>query len=168
MTNTITRQEVEDFLFAESDLLDSWQLDEWLKMWASGGDLSYQVGPTGEDDVEEVGPDTMLYLVADDRFMLEQRIIRLKKPTAHAESPRSKTRHFYTNVRILEEDGHLAQVECNLLVSRSKRDSDGVAMYPAKVLIGFEREDGNLKLRRKKFILDLERLANPGTLTIIL
>jgi p-cumate 2,3-dioxygenase subunit beta len=29
----ITRAEVEDFLFAEADLLDGWQLNEWLALF---------------------------------------------------------------------------------------------------------------------------------------
>ena len=32
MTNAVSRAEVEDLLYHEADLLDSWKLDDWLAL----------------------------------------------------------------------------------------------------------------------------------------
>jgi p-cumate 2,3-dioxygenase beta subunit len=42
--NNSLRQEVEDFLFREAELLDNWQLDEWLALFTE--DARYVVPAT--------------------------------------------------------------------------------------------------------------------------
>ena len=75
--------------------IDRWKLDEWLALYTL--DCRYEISPTGKADAAELSPETSLFLVADNRFRLEQRVIRLNKPTAHAEYPHSKVRHIVSN-----------------------------------------------------------------------
>jgi p-cumate 2,3-dioxygenase beta subunit len=86
----LTRIQIEDFIYREAALLDEWKLDDWLAMYTA--DCRYEIGPTGKPDAARLSPETSLFLVADNRFRLEQRVIRLKKPTAHAEYPHSRSR----------------------------------------------------------------------------
>ena len=79
----IARTDVEDFLFAEAELLDEWRLPEWLELFTD--DAIYYVPAT--DLAVDASPDNNLFYVADDRFRLSERVKRLMKRTAHAEFP---------------------------------------------------------------------------------
>ena len=39
--HSLTRSDIEDFLFAEADLLDQWRLPEWLTLFTD--DAKYEV-----------------------------------------------------------------------------------------------------------------------------
>ena len=106
----ISRTLVEDFLYREADCLDRWALEEWLALWADTGEISYVVAPTGEPDVAELEPSTAMFLIADDRYRLQQRVIRMGKKTFHSEYRPSRTRHMYSNVRLLRQTDETVDV----------------------------------------------------------
>ncbi len=168
--NLLTRLRVEDFLYAEADLLDHWQLDEWLALYTD--DCRYQVGPTGKADAESLSPATTLFLIADDRFRLEQRVIRMKKPTAHAEYPHSRTRHLYSNVRVTQREGSTIHVGLNFLTLRTAK---GITQqYPGSMRMELREIaaegpiTGQFRVAYKCSILDLDALVPQGKVTIFL
>ena len=164
----LTRLQVEDFLYHEAELLDRWALDEWLALCT--GDCRYIVGPTGKADAAELSPETSLFLIADNRFRLEQRVIRMKKPTAHAEYPHSRTRHLYSNVRVLEDDGETLQVAVNFSTYRSAKhiiqNYFGSIRYTLKA--SGKGEARTFKIDTKRITLDLDSLVPHGKVTIFL
>ena len=81
------RFEVEEFLYHEADLLDRWELEAWLDLFAPG-DCEYSVPPTDRPDAD---PRQHTFLIHDDRFLLTQRVKSLLTKTAHAEWPHSRT-----------------------------------------------------------------------------
>src|SRR4051794_7852791 len=89
---TITRGEVEDFLYREAALLDAWQLDDWLTLLTD--DAYYRVP---SNDQPQGDPANTLFLIADDIVRIRARVRRLKDPHAHAEHPRSRTRRVISN-----------------------------------------------------------------------
>ena len=98
----VTRAEVEDFLYHEAALLDEWRLDEWQALLTD--DATYYVPP---NDQLESDHRSTLFLVADDRERIRQRVIRINDPNCHAEYPKSRTRRMISNVRIVAVDGDL-------------------------------------------------------------
>src|SRR6476659_9289621 len=98
--NQVSRQEVEDFLYEEAALLDSWRLDDWLALMTE--DAVYRVPSNDRPDAD---PRDTLFIIADDIHRIRARVARLKKKDAHAEDPRSRTRRLLTNVRIVERNG---------------------------------------------------------------
>ena len=80
--HSVSRSDVEDFLFAEADLLDQWRLPEWLTLFTD--DAKYEVPCT--DLPPDASPDTNLFYIADDRIRLGERVKRLMKRTAHVGS----------------------------------------------------------------------------------
>lgn len=162
----LSRSDVEDFLFREADCLDRWALDEWMALWAETGELSYQVTPTGEDDAAELDPDKVMFLIADDRFRLEQRIVRMKKTTFHAEYIRSRTRHLYGHVQITSQDSGTLEADFNAAVYRTKKGK--TVVYPSRVRARLIKTSSGLLMQRKRIELDLDYLANMGAMTIIL
>ena len=101
------RNDIEEFLYREAELLDTWQLDKWLALFSD--DALYHVPSIGLKP--DASPDTSLFYIADDRFRLGERVARLAKKTAHAEHPRSRTRHIVSNVLIDTQDDAGLQVE---------------------------------------------------------
>ena len=113
---SITRQQVEEFLYEEAALLDSWKLDDWLALMTE--DAVYRVPSNDRPDAD---PRDTLFIIADDIHRIRARVARLKKKDAHAEDPRSRTRRLLTNVRIVERNGATLKVEANFSVHRFRR-----------------------------------------------
>src|SRR4030081_1821272 len=112
----IARTDVEDFLFAEAELLDEWRLPEWVELFTD--DAIYYIPAT--DLAIDASPDNNLFYVADDRFRLSERVKRLMKRTANAEFPHSRTRHLVSNVRIRKQIGGDIEVSSVFITYRTK------------------------------------------------
>jgi p-cumate 2,3-dioxygenase beta subunit len=156
----VTRSEVEDFLYHEAALLDSWKLDEWLALLTE--DATYRVP---SNDRPESDPKSALFMIADDIRRIRARVTRLKDPHAHAEYPRSRTRRMISNVRIVEKNP--LRVEANFIVHRF-RSNDDVRRYVGLYRYTLVREGSALKIRSREAILDAMELASLGTVSFIL
>ena len=160
----ITRLEVEDFLYREAELLDTWQLDAWLALYTD--DCVYEVTPPGVENADIISRAEVYFLIGDDRKRLEHRVIRLKRPNAHAEAPRSKVRHIYSNVVIAEDDGEEVTAYVNFLTFRTKR---GTVEYFGRIRFELVREGaGAFRVRCKRVMMDMDNLVPQGRVSIIL
>lgn len=161
---TQTRLEVEDFISEEAAHLDAWDLNGWTGLFTK--DCVYEVTPTGAANPFALDPARTMFLIADDRERLEQRVIRLNKTGAHVEYPRSLTRHLYTNVRILSDSGTEIVATANCLVFRTKNRV--TTYYPGTIRYVLVRDGDSLLIRAKRVALDLEALIPQGKVSIIL
>lgn len=158
----LLRLEVEDLLTREADLLDRWQLDEWLTLYAE--DAHYYVPPSDVDG-DTADPDTSLFYIMDDRHRMNERVIRLKSPGAHSEQPRSKVRHLVSNV-IASRDGDIIKARASFIVSRAKDITHD--MFVGHYLYEIVEQDGAMKIARKTCVLDMEALRPHARISIIL
>jgi p-cumate 2,3-dioxygenase beta subunit len=161
-TQVASRAEVEDFLFHEADLLDSWRLDEWLKLLTD--DASYYVPPNDKPDADHR---FTLFTIADDIVRLRERVIRLKDPNCHAEYPPSRTRRFISNVRVEPSTNGDIPVAANFVVFRHRRGEPGrefIGSYRHKL----RRVGGALRIAERRAILDAEELGALGSVSFIL
>lgn len=161
---TLTRPQVEDFLFHESELLDDWLMEEWAALYTE--DALYQVTSPSCEDPVNADPANTLFLISDTIARIRGRAKRLLKPTAHAEFPRSKTRHMISNVRVLGGSDGETLTRSNFAVFRTKEDTSTI--YMGEVRHTIVEDGGTLRIRQKRCILDLNSLYNQGRLTIIL
>jgi len=153
---------VQDLLFTEAALIDSWQLDAWLELYTE--DAGYYVPPT--DVAEDATPENTLFYIADDRFRLNERVIRLNKKGCHSEFPRSRVRHLVSNVRILWEEDGVLSVDAAFIVFRSK---DGVTdTFMGHYDYRLRRDGESFKIASKKCYLDMDGLRPHGRISIIL
>lgn len=158
----ISRAAIEEFLFAEADLLDEWRLPEWLELFTD--DATYSVPAT--DVPANASPDSSLFYVADDRFRLSERVKRLMKRTAHAEFPHSRTRHLVSNVRVRSRAEAELEVSSAFITFRTK---DGVTdTYFGSNRYKLVQVERNLRIRDKRCLLDSEGLRMQGRVSIIL
>lgn len=161
----LSRAEAEDFLYLEAELLDAWLLDDWAKLYTQ--DSLYEVTSPSNSDPLNAEAGNTLFLISDRIDRIEGRAKRLMKKTAHAEFPRSKTRHLVTNVRVVGAADGGTRVRSNFCVFRTKEDNQSFYMGEVWHTI-VPGDDGSLKIKAKRAILDLNSLVNQGRLTIIL
>lgn len=162
MTMSITREAVEDFLYAEADLLDSWRLAEWLALFdpERGG---YYMPTTDHPDGDH---NTDLFLIADDMPKLRSRVEQLLSGLTWAENPRSRTRHMISNVRIRGRDGEALSVTANFVVYRMRFQNIDpyIGTYHYKLI---PRAGGAFTILERRVVLDLEALRPHGKVSFI-
>jgi p-cumate 2,3-dioxygenase beta subunit len=161
VTGTITRQQVEDFLFQEAALLDEWRLDEWLALFETGA--TYEVPTTDRPNDD---PQRSQYYVWDNYELLSARVKRLKSKHAHAENPHSRTRRLVTNVRIGELSDSSLPVQAAFLIYKI-RDGN-VDQFVGRYEHTLATNGGGLKFRKRRAVLELEVLRPGGRLSFIL
>jgi p-cumate 2,3-dioxygenase beta subunit len=158
----IGRAQVEDFLYAEAALLDSWKLDEWLSLLTE--DAVYRVP---SNDRPESDPKDALFLMADNIDRIRARVTRLKDRSAHAEYPPSRTRRLITNVRIVGREAGVLSVEANFSVHRFRRDGSH-REYVGQYRYRLRESGGALRIQRREAILGPLELGELGLVSFIL
>ena len=154
------REAVEEFLYQEAALLDEWRLDEWLALFTVDG--RYVVPTT---DLPEGNPKKELVFIDDDMVRLRARVERLKSRHGHREYPWSRTRRFISNVRIKTEGSDILAASSFLVYRfRMGETSTYVGWYEHRL----QKLNGELKIHRKKAVLDMEALREHGAVSIIL
>lgn len=161
---TVTRPEVEDFLYAEADLLDAWDYDAWLALFEHGA--RYEIPTTDYRPGSGWSPHASGSFVDDDYDLLRARVKRLESRKAHAENPPSHTHRLIGNVRLAVHSDDSLRVGASFVVHRAR---DGhfdtyVGRYQHVLAV---TEDG-FRIRLRRSILGHEHLAAGARLSFIL
>lgn len=162
MTNPITRNDIEEFLYREAALLDEWKLEQWLALFTD--DATYHVPTVGT--APDVTPDNTLFYIADDHDRLRERVVRLQKKSAHVEWPHSRTRHMVTNVLIDSREGNELVISAAFSVHRFKNGN--ADNYVGRYRYRLVADGNNLRIREKRCMLDMDALRPHGRVSIIL
>ncbi len=157
----ITRAQVEDFLFAEAELLDSWRLNEWLALFDEERG-SFYIPSTDAPDADH---NRALYLIADDMTRLRSRVRQLLSGLTWAENPPSRTNHMVTNVRIAGWEDDVLLVKANFVVYRMRFEN--IDPYIGKYHYKLIPKDGTFKILERRAVLDLEALRPHGKVSFI-
>lgn len=158
---SVSRAEVEDFLYLEAELLDDWELDKWLTLYTD--DARYVIPCTGDRNGD---PTSDLVLIDDDRVRMTARVERLNSRKAHREYPHSNLRHQLTNVRLANiSDGELA-IRSSFVVWRFRngRESSYVGTCHHRLVL----RNGELAIRSKRVELDMTALRPASDVAVIL
>jgi len=158
----ITRQRVEDFLYAEAALLDAWKLDEWLALLTD--DAVYRV-PSNDKPASD--PKDTLFTIADDIHRIRARVTRLKDKNAHAEFPPSRTRRMISNVRIVEQNATTVRAEANFIVHRFRRN-ESVRQYVGQYRYTLRIEGESFRIAAREAIIDAMELGSLASVSFIL
>ena len=151
------RREVEDFYYAEAELLDNRQFREWFTLLAD--DIRYWMPirhnalERSSDIQDEVSKPGEGFYFDDDKASLQIRVERVYARNAWAEVPPSRTRHLITNVRIKNDDGNAIEVHANFIVYRTRMETDRDIFVGERQDI-LRRANGTFQIARRTIIVD--------------
>jgi len=153
--NVLTRQEAEDFLYHEAQLLDERRLEAWLELFAEDGIFWIPITDDGDPKREP----SILY---DDGALRAARVYQLLHQPHYAQLPASRTIHYITNVQVMgaNDDGNVV-VLCNLSVTEMRPGDHQERQYGLgrqRTLAGrceyhLRERDGGWAIALKKVIL---------------
>jgi 3-phenylpropionate/cinnamic acid dioxygenase small subunit len=157
----LLRQEIEDFLFHEAELLDERRYREWLDLLAD--DIRYWMPmrrnvKLGEDEREFTRANSDVNWFDEGKDTLQKRVKQIETGIHWAEEPRSRLSHLVTNVQVQGaqpsfEAAREVSVTCRFLIYRNRVETE------TDILVG-RREDSLRRngagwlLARRKIILD--------------
>ena len=157
-----TLEQIQDFLYREAELLDEWRLLEWEALLAD--DAIYEIP---SNDCLDGTSRTSLFIIADDRERIHQRILRISSPNCHAEYPRSRTRRMISNIRISKTEGALIHVSANFVCYRFRRYQRSYT-YVGALRYVLSNISGDLKIKKRRVLLASEELGALGAVSFIL
>jgi 3-phenylpropionate/cinnamic acid dioxygenase small subunit len=123
------KQEIEEFLYQEADLLDQRRFREWLDLLAE--DLVYfmpirrNVKFGQHADKENTRQGEGISWFDEDKWTLGKRVDQILTGVHYAEEPLSRVTHMVSNVRLLDvqpsvDDPHEVTVGCRFLVFQNR------------------------------------------------
>lgn len=117
-----TQHDVEQFLYAEADLLDQHRFEEWIELFTE--DTHYWVPTrmtrTVRERGREIASEDESAFIDDDKYYLRGRVRRYSSGVSWSEEPPSRTRRLITNVRVRAKDSGELDVTSNFYVYRSR------------------------------------------------
>jgi 3-phenylpropionate/cinnamic acid dioxygenase small subunit len=161
VTRVLLKQEIEDFLYREADLLDERRYDEWLALLAE--DVRYWMPMRRNvkvDDLEREftreGRDISWF--DEGKETLTRRVRQIQTGIHWAEEPVSRISHLISNVQLVEVNPSPTEpaevsVRCRFLVYRNRVETE------TDILVG-KREDllrrtgAEWQIARRKILLD--------------
>ena len=156
------RQEVEDFLYYEADLLDERRFTEWLELLAD--DLVYfmpirrnvKFGQHAERENTRQGEGISWF--DEDKWTLGKRVEQILTGVHFAEEPLSRVAHLVTNVRVTGARPDVASASEVSVSSRFLVHQNRVE-YETYTFIGRRRDmlrrvGSNWKIARREIILE--------------
>jgi 3-phenylpropionate/cinnamic acid dioxygenase small subunit len=112
-----TQRAVEQFLYKQSELLDTRQWQSFIDLFTADG--VYWVPITLEQTEWEGSPS----IFAEDKLMMEVRMRRVLHPNAWSQSPMWATNHLVSNVVIEKETATEVQVRSRFHLMELRRDT---------------------------------------------
>ncbi len=161
ITRLLLRQEIEEFLYHEAELLDERHYEDWLALIAD--DIRYWMPmrrnvKVGEHEREFTRADHDINWFDEGKETLDRRVKQIMTGIHWAEEPVSRITHIVSNVQLIEATPSVADaaevaVKCRFLVYRNRVETE------TDILVGkredlLRRVDGGWRIARRKIILD--------------
>jgi biphenyl 2,3-dioxygenase beta subunit len=155
----VLQHEIEQFLYAEAQLLDEWRYREWWDLFAE--DLHYWLPvrknrlrrQRAADEIAPRGIEMAHY--DDDKASMKLRVDQRTSGSNWAEDPPSRTRHLVTNVRVrlsTEEPGAY-EVRSNFLCYRNRLEAE-VDVWAGERHDRLRRRGSGFEIARRAILLD--------------
>ena len=143
----LLKQEVEDFLYREAELLDERRYEEWLDLFTE--DAHYWVPAVhGQTD-----PKLQNSLAYEDKLLLRLRIERLKSPRAYSQKPASRCLHVLQEPDIEKADADAGEYRTRTPFLYTETKADDSQRYAATAWHTLVWSDDRLRIRLKRIDL---------------
>lgn len=163
--HALSQQEAELFITREARLLDRLHLEQWNALFTDDGLYWIPV-----DEHADTG--NQAAIIRDDRLRREERVHHQLRNPFPAQTPRSRTLHFISNVEVIPQDGY-TEVLCNQLICEMRTgDHKQVGLgntqtLAAEVCYHLRQVEGQWRIALKKVLL-LNRDSWLGNLTFMI
>ena len=149
---------VEQFLYREADLLDSWEGGTWFELFTE--DVRYWMPLRRNLQRRERGTGQLptgleMALVDDDHAQLKMRVQQMSSGRHWAEDPPSRCRHLISNVVVVEEDeaGQELVVRSNFIVYRNRLERE-VDIWAGNREDTLRRHGDSFRIASRTILLD--------------
>ena len=157
----LLKQEIEEFLYREADLLDERRYEDWLALVAE--DVRYWMPmrrnvKVGEPEREFTRAGQDINWFDEGKETLTRRVKQILTGMHWAEEPVSRISHMVSNVRLIEVNPSAAKpaevtVRCRFLIYRNRVETE------TDILVGkredlLRRTEGEWQIARRKIVLD--------------
>ncbi len=155
LLNAETQYQIEQFFYAEAALLDAHRHEEWLDLFTD--DCRYwmpvrQATLAKQSENEFSKPDEIAFF-NEDKTSLGYRVKKIESPYAWGESPRPRTRHMCSNIRVLSVDGDEMTTECAFVFYRTQVEAD-VDWFVGRREDVLRRVGDSFKIVKRSLFLD--------------
>jgi 3-phenylpropionate/cinnamic acid dioxygenase small subunit len=149
-------REIEEFFFAEAELLDARRFEAWLDLLTD--DVRYWMPMRrnvkfGEQAHEETREQQDMNWFDEGKETLSQRVRQILTGVHWAEEPLSRVCHMVSNVQLLHATSDEVAVKCRFLIYRN-RLQDETDFFVGKREDTLRRVAGQWKIARRKIVLD--------------
>ena len=161
LARVLVRQEVEDFLYHEAELLDERRYEEWLALFTE--DVHYWMPlrrnvPRDEPEREFSRAGLDVNWFDEGKDTLTRRVRQILTGVHWAEEPPSRTCHVVANVQILHAAGDPAApdevgVKSRFVVYRNRVETETDFLVGKREDL-LRRVDGAWRIARRKIVLD--------------
>jgi 3-phenylpropionate/cinnamic acid dioxygenase small subunit len=156
------KQEIEEFLYQEADLLDGRKFREWLDLLAD--DLVYfmpirrNVKFGEQDERENTRQGEGISWFDEDKWTVTKRVEQVLTGVHYAEEPLSRVTHMVSNVRLLDvkpsvENPAEVTVGCRFLVYQSRVEYENYTFIGRRTDV-LRRNGDSWLIARRELILE--------------
>lgn len=164
----LLKEEIEEFLHAEAELLDERQFEQWLDLMAD--DLQYfmplrrNVAFGEHEKYENTRPNADACWFDDDKDTLAKRVHQILTGKHWAEEPLSRVCHIVSNIQLLQTALPEVTVKSRFLIYRNRlQDEENVFIGKRQDVL--RKTDGKWKIAKRTIWLD-QNVLLPKNLTI--
>lgn len=153
----LLKQEIEDFLHHEADLLDRRQFRDWLDLLAE--DLIYfmpirrNVKFGQHEEKENTRQGEGISWFDEDKWTLTKRVEQVLTGVHYAEEPLSRVTHMVSNIRLLDVEQDRVTVGCRFLVYQNRVEYENYTFIGRRTDI-LRRNGDSWLIARRELILE--------------
>jgi 3-phenylpropionate/cinnamic acid dioxygenase small subunit len=156
LEHLLLTREIEEFLYAEAELLDERRFEAWLDLLTD--DIRYWMPMRrnvkfGEQARENTRERQDMSWFDEGKTTLQQRVQQLLTGVHWAEEPLSRVCHMVTNVQIVQATALQVTVKSRFLIYRN-RLQDETDFFVGKREDVLRKVDGQWKIARRQILLD--------------
>jgi 3-phenylpropionate/cinnamic acid dioxygenase small subunit len=156
LARLLLKEEIEQFLYHEAELLDERRYEEWLDLFTE--DARYWMPMRrnvphhdGAREFTREGADVNWFDEGKDT--LTRRVKQIRTGVHWAEQPPSRICHMVSNVQILEAGPDEVRVKSRFLLYRNRVETETDFLVGKREDV-LRRVDGTLRIARRKIVLD--------------
>jgi 3-phenylpropionate/cinnamic acid dioxygenase small subunit len=161
LTRLFLKQEIDEFLYHEADLLDDRRYEEWLALVAD--DVRYWMPMRrnvkfGEEEHEFTRAGQDINWFDEGKETLTRRVKQILTGIHWAEEPVSRISHMVSNIRLVEVNPSVeapaeVTVKCRFLIYRNRVETETDFLVGKREDL-LRRADGQWNIARRKIVLD--------------